>query len=85
MRNKSCSRGFKKVGNTCRKIKNRLSKKNITSEQKKNISRAIVVLVLGMIIAMFLTFNSTERFSAGILYMILGAASVLSYLVWDKF
>lgn len=54
-------------------------------EQKKNISRAITVLILGIIIALFLVFNSPERFNAGILYSILGGATILAYFIWDKF
>lgn len=54
-------------------------------EHKKDITRAITILILGMIIALFLTFNSPERFSAGVLYSILGGASILAYLIWDKF
>jgi len=55
------------------------------SEHKKNINRAIIVLILGLIIALFLTFNSPERFSAGILYSVLGSLTIFSYLIWDKF
>ena len=59
--------------------------KKFSSEQKQNINRAITVLVLGLIIALFLTFNSPEKFSAGILYSVLGVATILAYLGWDKF
>lgn len=51
----------------------------------KDLKRAVTVLVLGLIIALFLTFNSPESFSAGILYSVLGAFSILAYFIWDKF
>lgn len=56
-----------------------------TKEEKKNINRAIVVLVLGLIIALFLVFNSRESFDAGILYSIMGVATIGAYFIWDKF
>ena len=57
----------------------------LTKTEKKNHNRAITVLVLGIIITLFLIFNSPEGFSAGILYAILGIASIFSYFIWDKF
>ncbi len=54
-------------------------------EQKKNVGRAITVLVIGIIIALFLTFNSPEGFESGFLYSIMGVISILGYFIWDKF
>jgi len=56
-----------------------------TREEKHNINRAIVILVLGLIIALFLVFNSPERFNAGILYSIMGIATIGAYMIWDRF
>ena len=56
-----------------------------SSEQKQNVGRAIVVLVLGLIVALFLTFNSSEGFNAGVLYSLMGVLTILAYLIWDKF
>lgn len=57
-----------------------------TKEQKENIRRAIVILVLGIIVALFLTFNAgPEGFGAGVLYTIMGSVTILGYLVWDRF
>lgn len=56
-----------------------------SKEEKQNINRAITILVLGIIISLFLVFNSPERFSAGILYSIMGGATIFAYLIWDKF
>lgn len=56
-----------------------------SKKEKKDINRAITVLVLGLIISLFLIFNSQERFGAGILYSLLGIGTIFGYLIWDKF
>lgn len=54
-------------------------------EYKKDIKRAITVLIIGMIIAVYLIVNADDSFQAGVVYSILGAVSIGGYLIWDKF
>jgi len=51
----------------------------------QDIRRGIILLVIGMIIALFIMFNSTDYFNSGGLYAILGAITISAYLIWDKF
>lgn len=57
----------------------------MVTEQKRNVSRAITILVLGIMISLFLIFNSPDGFSAGYLYTTMGIITIGGYLVWDRF
>ena len=46
--------------------------------------RGIYLLLIGMIIALFIAFNSTDYLMAGGLYAILGAVTIGGYLIWSK-
>jgi len=47
--------------------------------------RAIIVLVLGIFVALFIMFNAGAFITASVLYTIMGVLSILGYLIWDKF
>ena len=46
--------------------------------------RGIYLLLIGMIVSLFIMFNSTNYLQAGGLYAILGAVTIMGYLIWNR-
>lgn len=58
---------------------------NVKMRLNQDVRRGFILLILGMIISLFIMFNSTDYFNSGGLYLILGVVTIGGYLTWDKF
>lgn len=55
------------------------------SEQKANYNRAVIILVLGIFLALWVFINAREFVYSGVIYLIMGIIAIFLYFVWDKF
>jgi len=55
------------------------------SEKRKNYNRAVIVLILGIFVALWVLINSSEFLTSAFLYIVLGVISIFFYWSWDKF
>jgi hypothetical protein len=57
----------------------------LTEEQRKNHNRAITIIILGMILAAFVSLNANRFLLSSALYLGLLALSIFLFFVWNKF
>ncbi|MEK6880363.1 MAG: hypothetical protein AABY22_12175 [Nanoarchaeota archaeon] len=50
----------------------------------QDMKRGIYLLIIGIVVASFIIFNSPDFFSSGILYIIMGTLTIGGYLIFPK-
>lgn len=50
----------------------------------KDIKRGINLMILGIIISLFIIFNSPTYLNAGLLYIGMGIITIGGFILWDK-
>ena len=55
------------------------------SEQKKNYNRAVVVLVLGLMVALWVMVNAGTYLNASLIYIVIGLVCIFFYWAFPKF
>lgn len=54
------------------------------NEQRKSYNRAMIVLVAGLIIALWTMINANEFITASIIYIVIGLVCIFFYNFWGK-
>lgn len=55
------------------------------TENKKNYNRAVLVLILGIFIALWVMINANTFLTSSFLYITIGVIGIFFYWAWDKF
>lgn len=56
----------------------------ITSQERKNYNRAMIILVIGIILALWTMINANTYITASIMYIVIGIVCLFFYNFWDK-
>jgi len=51
----------------------------------KPFRKAVLILIVGILVSLFIMFNAKTYLLSAVLYIVMGVLSILAYFIWDSF